>query len=425
MDTKKIISQLDPILDRILEMCQSDVKVTSTPELSLLLKDIQGFKKNILQDNSGLSLVDVIGSTSPEDYVRKIVTKIEAIPDLISSQKHRASVDLQIGRIHYLLGDLNGASKRFKSALDIATTLTLNQKKADVCKRLGDVAFRQNRYDEAERWYKQGLEEYQSIEDMEGQAHLYNDLGSIAFYTGDWAHVNEWFGKCLALAEQINDTRLLAKVNNNLGACHNIQGKHKDSMARLRKALSHFQELEDDTGISEVYNNMGLCFARQGKWRHAGTCYEKSVQNAKIADNVHQMAVTYIQRAELCITMSNLKAAKDYSDRAIDCFLKVSSKMGLAEGYKLLGSIHREMHNFDVAETFLQKSLDLCKDLGNKLNEAETHVELAKLDREKGENEKADAVFQQAIQVFNSINAHDEAKKVKEIMLEEEALFDF
>jgi len=427
MESSKLLQQMADILDSILSICQDQKRVALSTETVLALDEIARLSKSARTDGSGLRLVEAVPNLSPEQSLHRAIEKIEAIPEMQFSPEQRARLSLQFGRAHYLVGDLLGAQERFEAALRLSEEPAFADVKADAHKRIGDVAFRQNRFAQAEKSYEDSLKVYEQINDLKGQAHVLNDLGTVAFYQKDVMRVKELFSRCLQAAQQTEDARLLAKANNNLGICHNIQGFFAEALEYFRNALRQFQELNDHVGLSEVYNNLGLCYARQEKWSQAGDCYENAVQNAKKADHVYQMAVTYIQRAELCIQISNLKAAKSYCDQALDCFIKIGNQEGLAEGYKLLGVINRDLGHYDVSKTYLYKALEICTKIGNKLNEAETLVELGKLEQAREQEDDAESWFNRAISVFASIGAEEEVKKIAELKeaSKEEELFAF
>lgn len=413
MENIKIIDQIRHILDTIQQICQNDGGVKLSSDTVFLLDEVERMMRAIRGGKIPSPLDLEIGKNTPEYYLAFVVKKIEQIPNIELTNEQRTFLDIEIGKAYFLLGDLKAAGKKFVSVVTAAEQLGLLDAEADALKRLGDIAYRRNKFDAAEKVYLESLKLYENGSNLEGQADIYNDLGTIAFYVGDWPKVEKFLNQCLEIAEQANNIKLLAKVNNNLGASFTVRGRYEDALSCYSEALPRFEQLEDDSGVAEVYINLGICHAHRGNWIKAGDCYDKSIQHSKEADNIYLTALTYTQRAELCIQMSDYSVAKFYCDQALNIFLKIGHQAGLADAYKLLGSINRHLEQYDMAEVYLNKALDICRDINNKINEAEALTEHARLARSRGDEEEARNKFDLAISVFELIAAKEEAEKIK------------
>jgi tetratricopeptide (TPR) repeat protein len=419
MDNKKIIDQISHILDTIQQICQNDESVKLSSETVYLLDEIERMMFAVRRSKADSSIGLEINQKSPDDHFEFAVKKIEQIPHIEFTDEQRTLLDIEIGKAYFLLGDLDGAKKKFESAVSIADRLGNMDAKADAFKRLGDIAYRRNKFDEAESIYLESLKLYEHSENFKGKADIYNDLGTIAFYGGDWNKVEDFFNKCLDIAEQSNHIKLLAKVNNNLGASYTVRGRYEDAISYYTEALLQFEQLGDASGVAEVYVNMGACHAHRGDWIKAGDCYENSIQHSKEADNIYLTALAYTQRAELCIQMSDYAVAKFYCDQAINIFLKIGHQAGLVDAYKLLGSINRKLKQFDMAKVYLDKALAICRIISNKINEAEILAEHARLAKSMGNEEEANQNYHLAISEFVSIGANERADKLKKEIIHE------
>jgi len=414
MAEKNIINQLAPILDNIQEICHAGSQTGFTPETAFILDEVERATNAMRTGQVASRSLPNIGLPSAEFYCELAVKSIEQIPKIQFSQEQRGFLNVELGKAYFLLGDLDAAKLKLSSALAVAQQLNLTGLHAEALKRLGDIDFRRNDYSEAERLYNESLLQYQKAESLEGQGTIYNDLGTIAFYSGDWPVAEGYFSKCKEIAEQLNHTRLLAKVNNNLGASHNVRGQYEAAVSCFEAALPRFEQMGDWNGVAEVYHNIGLCHARQNNWLKAGECYERSTHFSKRAQNVYLTATTFMHRAELCIQICDFNVAQHYCSQALDIFIKIGNKEGLADGYKLLASIHRRFGQFEVAKIYLGKALGICLEIKNRLNEAETLAEYARVARDQGDEEDSGKKFDLAFSIFQAIDAKDECKKLSE-----------
>ncbi len=414
MADKNTIDQLAPILDNIQEICHAVGQTVFTPETSVILSEVERATAAMRMGQGGFAFLPGVDVRHPESYFELAVRSIEQIPKIQFSQEQRGYLNIELGKAYFLLGDLEAAKLKLNSALTVALQLNLTDLRAEALKRLGDVDFRRNNYSEAEKLYKESLEQYQKAENLEGQGTIYNDLGTIAFYAGDWPVAEGYFSQSREIAEQLDHTRLLAKVNNNLGASHNVRGQYEAAISCFEAALPKFEQMGDFNGVAEVYHNIGLCYARQNNWLKAGECYERSTHFSKRAHNVYLTATTFMHRAELCIEICDFSVARHYCSQALDIFIKIGNKEGLADGYKLLASVHRRFGQFEVAKIYLGKALGICLEIKNRLNEAETLAEYARVARDQGDEEDANKKFDLAISIFQSIEAKDACKKLLE-----------
>ena len=414
MADKNIINQLAPILDSIQEICHAGCQTEFTSETTYILDEVERVTTAMRKGQAGSSWLPGIGAQPAESYFELAVKSIEQIPRIQFSQEQRGYLNIELGKAYFLLGDLEAAKLKLNSALTVATQLSLTDLNAEALKRLGDVEFRRNNYSEAVRLYDESLGQYQKAANLEGQGTIYNDLGTIAFYSGDWPTAEGYFSQCKQIAEQLNHTKLLAKVNNNLGASHNVRGQYEAAILCFEAALPKFEQMGDMNGVAEVYHNIGLCYARQNNWSKAGECYERSTHYSKRAHNVYLTAITFMHRAELCIQICDFNVAQHYCSQALDIFIKIGNKEGLADGYKLLASIHRRFGQFEVAKIYLGKALGICLEIKNRLNEAEALAEYARVARDQGDEEDSNKKFDLAISIFQAIEAKDECKKLIE-----------
>ena len=207
----------------------------------------------------------------------------------------------------------------------------------------------------------------------------------IDSHKNDWGMVENLYNQCLGIAEKINDTGLVAESNSHLGTFLNIQGKYEDAIRYFRIAILRFQQLHDMDGLAEGYNSLGLCHAQLGKWTQAGDYYELSLDYCKKSKNKKLSGNTYIRRAELAIQTFDYKIAKFYCNQAIQVFVEILDREGLADTYQLLGCISKAMNQNAESLVYFDKALEIYREIGDNIKEAETLAEIAKL--EQGDKE--------------------------------------
>jgi len=176
MDNKDLIVQLSQILDKIHQICESGTKKELSTEITYIFDEIQRRMRAPCVGPIGLVSVEEISQRPPEYYLDLVVKKIDKIPKEELFKEQGALLDIEIGKAHYLLGDLEGARDRIKSVVNTAEQLGLSDLKADALKRLGDIEYRKNNYLESEKYYLESLKLYKQSGNLEGQADIHNDL---------------------------------------------------------------------------------------------------------------------------------------------------------------------------------------------------------------------------------------------------------
>jgi tetratricopeptide (TPR) repeat protein len=148
-----------------------------------------------------------------------------------------------LGDVRQLAGDLPGAARDLREALDIHRDLGHRPGQANALISLGELRRRAGDLPGATRDLHEALGVYRELGDRGGEAEALNEVGALHRASGDLAQAEGCHQQALGLARQIDSSWDEAQALAGLGRCALATGNTAEAAGRLRQALEIFQRI--------------------------------------------------------------------------------------------------------------------------------------------------------------------------------------
>lgn len=235
-----------------------------------------------------------------------------------------------------------------------------------------------------------------------------NFLATVYQSAGDLDRAEETYRRAGDVAEQAGHERLQIMIEQNLGTIANVRGDSVGALLRYRRVLQHYTLYEDLEGMAWVLNNIGMVHTRLQAWHAAERAFDEALRCAEHRADLDMLGTVHLNRAELYLQQALFDRARDSVDQAFDAFGRLGGKQGLAEAYKLYGSLFRATGHPALADAHLSAVSELAEASDYVLLEAEARAEHALVHLDLGRSADALRALNRAHRLFNDLRARHE-----------------
>ena len=354
-----------------------------------------------------------------------------------------------------------------------AEVLPWAQKAFELAKRLGDakvlagcyanmgiLSLHSGEFEKAIEHFEQGLKIALENNDIGNVIRLYNNLSNAYMVTGELQKMFEtaqkgseyakkvgtlyglpWLDsmlawsygfmgemqkaisiqeEILALAKRTKQTVHIAGAMEGLGACYLFLGEWDKSLQYLRESLDIAKKVKEYQFSGEAAYWLGELFMEMEDYVEAEKYFNESnsiYENAEDTDS--QLTWTFPALARLYLKEGEIEKAKELIEKTYEHATKTKNRLVIPYADMLKGMLFREQKNWEQSVQHFEKSLQGYKSLNAQkwyvIQFAELLYEygLMYLARnEEGDKEKAYALLNQALEIYQKIDAKKKIEKI-------------
>ena len=310
---------------------------------------------------------------------------LETSPSGLSAGHH-----FQAGRDAHSRGDLVDARVHFEAGAalaragdDFLTAAECTRWLGTICRMLGDAL-------NAQQLYEESLSIAESAGLSEAMASALNCLGLLSQQRGDVDLAESYYKHARNLAEENGQDRLVAMVDQNLGTLAGIRGRLDDAIINYTSALSRLRELGDKSMMAAVLGNLGILHIQLRQWGDAELCLDDAFSIAHSIRDVSLLGRIEITRADLHLKQRAFEGSRECCDKAFEIFSRAADTQGIADTYKIYGSLYHAMARPGLAKAHLDRAVEIAQSCEDRLIEAEALQQMALV--HLGEERNADAL---------------------------------
>lgn len=338
---------------------------------------------------------------------------------LESKSVEHARIANEIGWIHFLRGNFEGARAYLSQALDMVKESNQYDVIASIHNRLGAIAYHQSEYEKAVAHVRKSLVLRETIGDTAGVARLYNNLGLLGLMRGDLRDAEANFDQGIVLLERIGDAEGIALTYTNLGLVQFDRGRFDLAEENLNRSL----QLADQIG-HRFYRGRALMYI--GRLNTAKRKYAQSekllqesmsiLEELGAQDNLIDAAY---YRAENCIAQGKIECGLEWINKSFEFMrLEEGEEPAVAVHHgrllRLQGCVARLNSDWSAARSFLLESAAILHASYERMESAKTALELGYLARSQNNYLEARQYFQEAKLIFKQLGADLYLEKAEE-----------
>lgn len=249
---------------------------------------------------------------------------LQLIPDERSTE--RMQMQIHLGEVLNLAGNLNEAASVLEKALQIAQSLDDKDAQANVLYQLGINATSQGNWDLALENLSQALDFAHADENQSTLARVLYGLGDAYFRTGQGEKARQTCQAAILIAEQIGDQYTLMNALNRLGAVEIVNFQNpEEAKLLLNRCLELGQKSGNRDRQMSALNNLGLIAYQKEDWSATISYAQKAlVLNRELGNHIG-IAITAINLAESHIKLRELEKVHSYLEEGIQAARRAGS----------------------------------------------------------------------------------------------------
>ncbi len=277
-----------------------------------------------------------------------------------------------IGFLLIKQGEFKGAVSHYEAGKRIAEKIGYRFGVSEMLRGIANTYYYQDQFDTALQYYKQSLKLAEELMDVRSIAANYNTLGLIYFYKGEFEEAITCLKKNLEISERISDIHDMIISYSNLGMVYADVKENEKAEEYYWKALELAEELEDPYNVTylkmkmalfvlqkgepekarelckkclEIFEQLGktlhygefcriygMILREMGEWEKAERFFKRSIEES--GDSPLELGQTYLEYAIGLKRQGHLETAKDYYDKSVALFEKVSAKREIEKAKK-------------------------------------------------------------------------------------------
>ena len=189
----------------------------------------------------------------------------------------RAAIENGVGSVYCQRGIFTQARSSFAVASELAVSAPLRGR---VQINIGALALLLGDVDEARASYERAVEILDSINDEEGLTIALHNLALAHSEEQDWDAAEQSFERCLLLAEKRGDRGLIAGVILNQAELSCESERYAEALERSEKSLAMFGELQDESGRAAALRVQGEIYRKMHQLEEAEPRLKEAIRIA-------------------------------------------------------------------------------------------------------------------------------------------------
>jgi len=216
--------------------------------------------------------------------------------------------------------------------------------------------------------------------DKEDLMYIYNQIGLIYRSMGYLDDALLYYSRSLSLARDLGNKSMQTSVLNNIAGIYRDKGE-------LDKALDYYEESlrlkTDEKEKATTYNNIAIIYGYKGDYQKAVEHFQKAIGIHERYGDYHRASIGKLNLGNTYREMKDYEKAEKYLLEGLEGVKKVGDKYWEATGYKYLGWLYEDKGDKKTAKDYLTRAYDLYKSIGAEGNAKKVLSEIQELEEKK------------------------------------------
>jgi predicted ATPase/KaiC/GvpD/RAD55 family RecA-like ATPase len=317
-----------------------------------------------------------------------------------------ASLYEDVGHRLWRSGALSEANSWLQKAVDLAGRLGDSRVLAESYNDLGALCSGSGELEKTARYWEQGLKIAIESNSLEAALRLRINLSNIYSATGEAQKAFEILQEGLELAKKVGDLKHLVWLEGGLASCYWSMGEVQKALSMYEDDLALVQRTRNMSYIPNVLLSMGVCYLWQGEWDKSLQYLTEAVDVAEKAEEYVPYAEANLQLGELFMEMEDYDKAEKHFTECLNIYEKVGETTGkFWEAYPALSRLHLKKGQIEEAKELIERTYEFA--VKSKFTFLVGYSEIVEgmLYREQKSWEQSIQHFETSLQTYRGINA--------------------
>ncbi|MEM7798249.1 MAG: tetratricopeptide repeat protein, partial [Chloroflexota bacterium] len=324
-----------------------------------------------------------------------------------------AALTIKTGTLMMHMGNLGGALETFETVLDREAELP-EVLRSDLLMNLSGTTAQLGQFEIAEEHARRALESSQRRRDLIQMSQVLSNLSFIQYIKGEWQAATSGLEQAIEMAERLGATNELLTLSSNLGTIYVDMGETDVAQKHLNRAIQ-LGDLISAQQALVARNNLIQLMLDNGQYEGVEALIEHVIDRSQSENYQIFLPLADLFRARFLAGTGRVQDGLGYVESAIQAYKALGDQSGLEHAYRVRGELALEVDDRKMAQKSLDKAVELLP-TGDAYRMARIHLLQGRLAMANGKVEEGTFYFQQAIDKFETLGAHQFVEKSKEMI---------
>jgi tetratricopeptide (TPR) repeat protein len=232
----------------------------------------------------------------------------------------RANLELEIGQINRMLGNLETAVEQISVAVERYQAIGDDVQVANALDCLGVVRQIQGDYEAAETLHKTAAEINEDFDNEEGLSVNYGNLAILARHRKDFDVAETYINKAYQMDKTTFRKDGTADYYIKIGEVKYERGEHQEAEANLLKALQIYKKLNDIGGVCVAHSHLGVLYRMKGDYTRSEELTLKALKICEEMEHLDYIACVVDELGLLRKEQGRVDEARELWTRSLGLF---------------------------------------------------------------------------------------------------------
>lgn len=296
----------------------------------------------------------------------------------------------RLGRLHRkYLEEPHEAIGYYRRALPIFEDLGRVESQSTVLINLGRLHYDLGEMDRAVEHWERALPLARRSGDRHGEAGVVNNLALAARHFGDAQRALTFYDQSIGILGGLDLPEELGRAFFNRGRLYQALGQSRQALADLDRALSIGRVLDEPRLLAMVLTAMGQIRKGGGDLDGALEALEEALSLREEAEQERGRAVTLLSLGSVYEDLGREEQAAELDRRALAIFRRHQARREVARALTALGRLETTAGRTEEALRLLADALPVFRDLRDPAGEIEALLATARAERARGDPAEA------------------------------------
>ena len=302
---------------------------------------------------------------------------------------------------------------------DSAEVLSWTQKAFELAKRLGDAevlsgcyanlgisSLHSGEFEKAIEYFEQGLQIALENNRIGNVSRLYNNLSNAYILKGELQKMFETAQKGSEYAKKVGDLYGLPWLDSMLAASYAFMGDVQKAISTYEEILALTKRIKHTVHVSGAMEGLGMCYLFLGEWDKSLQCLREALDIAKKLKEYQFSAEAAYWLGELFMEMKDYVEAEKYFNENNSIYKNAGdTDQQLAWAFPALARLYLKEGETEKANGLIEKTYEYTTKTKNRLVIPYAEMLKAMLYREQKNWEQSIQHFEKSLQGYKSLNA--------------------
>ena len=392
-------NKLEPFLKAVFQLATDRCGTGFEKVITELRETREKFLKSVWVDEAPTSGTDIQLIYREIDFDTIVNMSI----DYLDKQEY-AKFLKALGELGLRFGQLDKSREVFQKILREYSESISQQFLGSVHQKLGDASLYQSDLDTAREHYVSAQQIHRGNDDQLHYASALNSEGIIHAEKGDTQASLTCFKDAHNIAQSLQNNELIIQTSINLANLSHLLGNYQESLMHLY-ATQAIVDKKDVGTLAKVNHNLGIAHKALHHSEKSMKHFDDAITLAEGANDYYLRSLSFLEKSEVLTTSGKVKEGTALVTSAFQAFSEYGDRLGMADAYKVFGTISCRRESEKMALAFFKNSLSISTELDNLLGVGETHSALGNCYLEQGNKAMAIDSFQAAKKSFKDMKA--------------------